>query len=439
MLYRVFLDTNVYDGSAYSFRNATFKKMMEFGAKNELILVTNSVIDGEVRSHINTNISNAVKVLNEALDDRYFAFFRKIPEYEAIVMRHNKQEWVYACLREYDALLQACRAEHISISHVDMEKIMSDYFQKKPPFETKKPEEFKDAIAVASVIMDINQVFANSNPDSAQDEITYCVVSNDKGFRNAVLANCDPTYREHLRVFDELKKFIDYTSMMDRQARFLKAFLMSEFGLAEMNETVCEAVKNASLDIYLDSGAYIDEQDCIDVQDVVYTPYILGIYEEDGQPLSAKVLLDARCSVKVWYRYTDEDNSYYDKEDHAYLWKKEVEKEDTYEISLDVVISLDINDCVVPNGWYAESPDFDFSEYVIEFNDYLDFPSRIALSEDNLIGEELLSENDPFLEYEDEGEMQIERAYSTCSDCGSPISRLNDGGNGYCSSCALNY
>lgn len=52
----------------------------------ELVLVTNYVVDGEVQSYIKNNVSKAVKALNAATKDRFFALFRKLPEYAEIVI-----------------------------------------------------------------------------------------------------------------------------------------------------------------------------------------------------------------------------------------------------------------------------------------------------------------------------------------------------------------
>lgn len=443
MIYRVFLDTNIYDGTAYSFRNDFFQTMREYAAQGNLVLLTNTVIDGEVRAHIRANVKKAIDKFNGAVENRFFALFRTLKEYSSILETQDRQKWVDVCLAEYESLLCDCKVEHISVSGVDVDKILSDYFQKKPPFEEQKPDEFKDAIAVASVVIDIDRTFAalqeETAADSTRDDITYCIVSNDKGFRDAILKNCNTAYLEEVRVFEDLKNFIDYTLMMDRQALFLKAFLLSEYGVDEMEETIKQVIENASIDIDVDFGAFAEEKDIIGIDDITYTPYILGIYEEEGKPLVAKVLLEARCTVKAWYSYTDEDNSFYDKEEGAYLWKAEIEKEGIYQVEFDVVVALEIGDCEAPEEWCVEDSKFDFSDYCIVFNDYLNTPSVIELNEDNLIEEEVVSENEPYMEYEEDGEEQREHAYSVCPDCGSPINRLNDGGNGYCINCKWNH
>ena len=53
---------------------------------------------------------------------------------------------------------------------------MADYFGQKLPFEAKKQEEFKDAIAVASIIQEM---------DNLSEEELYVVISNDTGFRES--------------------------------------------------------------------------------------------------------------------------------------------------------------------------------------------------------------------------------------------------------------
>lgn len=60
-----------------------------------------------------------------------------------------------------------------------------------------------------------------------------------------------------------------------------------------------------------------DEQDIVDIDDIKFTPYILGIFEEDGVSSVAKLALDASCTLKVGYKYTDERNSFWDKEDNC--------------------------------------------------------------------------------------------------------------------------
>ena len=109
--------------------------------------------------------------------------------------------------------------------------------------------------------------------------------------------------------------------------------------------------------------------------------FLPKVYEK-VPTLEEKVSVEANCKVKVYYKYTDEDESYYDKEDHTYLWQKIVELEDTYEVNVDLTVSLDITDCGV---------DVEEDDEFVEFIEYIDVPERIDLEEDALLECEELS------------------------------------------------
>lgn len=92
----------------------------------------------------------------------------------------------------------------------------------------------------------------------------------------------------------------------------------------------------------------------------------------------ATVSVAAKCVIKIWYKYTDEDQSYWDREDQGYLWQTIVELEDTYPISFEIDIKLDIS------GWI---PSMEERQDVL-FEEYLEMPSTIVLYEDDLLEEE---------------------------------------------------
>lgn len=52
MHYKVFIDTNIYDGANYSFQNAAFSAIRSRVKNKELELHINSVVEGEVKKHI---------------------------------------------------------------------------------------------------------------------------------------------------------------------------------------------------------------------------------------------------------------------------------------------------------------------------------------------------------------------------------------------------
>ena len=219
-----------------------------------------------------------------------------------------------------------------------------------------------------------------------------------------------------------MKEFTDYLAEKDTHAQHIKAFIESGNADDEIQEAVKEAIHSA--DISVESLFWgIEELDVLDIDEIEYTPYIISVYDEG----IAKVGFAVTCKVTVYYKYTDENESYYDKEDQCYLWQKIVELEETYAIGFDMVLSLDVSNC---------KPEMDEEDEEIIFEDYTESPSCIELEEDSCISTEVVSETDPFYE-----EPDGERDYATdiCPDCGSPIGIENDGGNGFCINCAPNH
>ena len=78
----------------YSFRNALFSALRNKSSQNELELHINSVIEGEVESHIKRDVKKAAKELLEAVSHPKFAGFRKISPYQEKLDIPKADEWV---------------------------------------------------------------------------------------------------------------------------------------------------------------------------------------------------------------------------------------------------------------------------------------------------------------------------------------------------------
>ena len=246
-----------------------------------------------------------------------------------------------------------------------------------------------------------------------QEGEIYCVISDDNGFRQAIKDKA-PNLNNLLR-FQSLFQFINFLTMMDEKAIHFKKFLDEGGAEEEIIEGIKVAVQDAtfSIDKY---GLYsIDELDVIDVDEIEYEASVIDIDDDIAQ-----ISVSAKCVVTIWYKYTDEDESFWDREEQAYLWQKLVELQEKYNLSFDLELSFNISE------WLPGVEE----KQEVEFNDYIDMPSMFELDEDELIETEDLSEP----EFVDEPE-----GYSVCPDCGCSITIENDGGNGFCTKCAPNH
>ena len=82
MVYYVFLDTNIYEESNFSFENGKFTKLKELTKAGKVILLYNEVIYREVRQHVEDNIKEAVGEFNAAVKNKGFAPFRNSQDWE---------------------------------------------------------------------------------------------------------------------------------------------------------------------------------------------------------------------------------------------------------------------------------------------------------------------------------------------------------------------
>ena len=402
MYYKVFIDTNIYDGANYSFNNGAFTALRTRASRGKLELHINSVVEGETKKHIRSDVKKAAKVLLDAVKNQKFAGFRSLSGFQDKLDIPDPKEWVAKAIEEFDKFLLDCCVKRISLNGIDVETVIADYFEQNKPFEPKKPDEFKDAIAVASIIQEI----AKCN----EDEI-YVVISNDNGFRAAVKQKVEHEY--DVIVFDNLNSFVEVLAKTDNRSTYLQEFLESDEGVRyEIEEAIKEAVYNASYDIERKSSYCIDESDVVSISDIEFETKILDIVDD-----FATVSVAAKCTIKIWYKYTDEEQSYWEQEDQDYLWQTIVELEDTYPISFEIDIKLDIS------GWV---PSIEERQDIL-FEECVEMPSTIILYEDNL------------LEVEDLTEAPSDDGYNICPDCGERIDIENDGGNGFCIKCAQNH
>lgn len=405
--YEVFIDTNIYDASNYKFENNQFSKLQRLIDKDYVSLLTNSVINGEVKSHIKSRINTAVKKINENLNDRIFVPFRDEKMYSEKVELFDKNKMQLFLENKFENFLLKCNATKIDINSIDVEKIMIDYFSMNPPFEESKRNEFKDAIAIQSIIKYADKMDSNN---------VLCVISGDKGFRKSFKST-------EIKVFENLNSFIDYvTTIVDKQSTYLKECLQKSYIEDDINNQICKVVKN----INYSTEYYMDEFDIIDIQSIEYYINYVDIINSS----SAKVLISAKVEIQVDYSYTNEEQSCFDKEDWQYLWKVNIEKEEIHRVEFELSIDLDIYDFNIEN--YRE----EYYDGTVSVIGYSNEPKSIYLDEDTCIYSEIISSSDPF---DEDMWGNKEYAYGICPDCNESIGINNDGGNGFCANCAMNH
>lgn len=402
----VFLDSNEYKRCGHNFGSTPMRKLQELVDKNFIRLISTTVVNGEVTEHIREDVEaflNAQKKLA-----RGAVGVQDIPEYCDIVRKIDPDDIKQKAQQTFAQFIESTQCQILSCNGIDNDALLADYFAKRPPFEerVKKAAEFKDAFTSYTL-----KRYAEDN------DLKIKIVSADEGFCASFNDN------DRFQIFkksEELFSYITWTveELPSENARIIQLFVNQE--------DICSLLTSKIEDIILSAGVWVDgaEDDC-DVVNIEVKKMCLS-YIDDIEEHTITAHFDVAVVLTVDYSCIDEDNSYWDKEEGAYLFLATSELRIIKELQLDFSITFSVDDS--DEGQIRSVNDIE--EIVIEEDTR--YGIRIEPEDGDQI-EVLRSSLD-----EDEDEEYVPGAYTTCPACGRKINFENDGGNGFCIHCTQN-
>lgn len=388
----VYLDTNVYIGAKYILDSGNFGTLKNLVSAGKITALYTSATISEVKQHIETDIGTAITQYNRLLRKDMPVLIDE-PLYNLTNL--DVGQMVNSVIDKLDKFFNIVGVEQISLNPLDGEKLVADYFNQIPPFESKKPNEFKDAI----MINGIKQFQATSKSQ-------ICIVSNDEGFRKA---------------FEKDANFVTFNFLSD----FLKYYNQSEIELAAMSEFLSDTIASGELDdaikeylsdFDVDRGDY-SEWHCDGGEIDEISCELLYIEEVDGKYV-ANISADIGIEIDITYR--DEDTSYYDKEEGAYLIEHFIHATEKHRTTIEFMVVCDVEN----------------DEEALELVDY-------AIIEDNKNRYINLDDDTLHDSEEIENTLHEEPNLEYCNECGALLGRTQDGacfdysGNPLCSKCAV--
>ena len=309
----VFLDANVFIAEKYRFANKYFGSLRSLISNGDIQVIYTSATRGEVEHHIREDIKVEVEQYNRMLrkDLPLLTSFSKDTLSEVSV--EDLSQAIIAGLNDFLSLAGVCQ---IPLNPLDAEQLIADYFQGKPPFESKKPYEFKDAIMINAV---------KTYQKSINEHIV--IVSNDDGFRKAFDGDENFTAVQYLS--NALKLYSEQKEDSD-----IEAFLAE----AVENDDFSECIQSylGEFDISRD---YYSEWECDDHQIEVDESELLYVERADGKYL---VHLALSLSIVADITHRDEDTSYFDREEQQYLVENFVKWREKHQLEMDVVVACSV-------------------------------------------------------------------------------------------------
>ena len=141
----VFLDSNIYIGAKYRVDSGRFKSLRLLLEHGDVQILYTSINAGEIKQHIRKDIEEGVQAYNKVLKDRS-VLLTADPEYH--LSKLSPEEGIICLEEKIGEFLNLPGVSCVPIDPINAEELMQDYFDQRPPFESKKPDEFKDAIII---------------------------------------------------------------------------------------------------------------------------------------------------------------------------------------------------------------------------------------------------------------------------------------------------
>jgi len=376
----VFLDTNIYIATKYVYDKQKFESFVNLMKSGKVNLLYTSATRGEVLQHLEEDIGDAVRAYNRALKkDAVYLL-----DHDLGISKLDSTKVIEQVRKEFEDFINLDEAHCISLNPIDAEVLMDDYFKRKPPFEDKKPYEFKDAL----IINAIKQYAKSAN-------YFICIVSNDSGFRKAFEGE------DLFLTFERIGDFLNYQQKQEEKCAVIQDLI---------SDATADGMFNDEILAYLDeldiNRGYYGEWECEDksIQDIE-AEFVFADVADDG----ATAYIDVIATVKAEIRHRDEEGSYYDREEHCYLFEKYVTAIETHKVHIEIVV-----DCVIS---YDEEDNPEITDFQLLRDDK--FPT-LDLDEDTISDyDEIDSGNDG--PDEDSGIIY-------CYECGRMIGKESDKG-----------
>ena len=309
----VFLDSNIYIGAKYRVESGRFRSLRLLLEHGNIQLLYTSINAGEIKQHIRKDIDEGVQAYNKVLKDRSVLLSADSAYHLSKIASENGITCLYDAI---DAFFELPGVKCIPIDPISAEELMDDYFVKRPPFENKKPEEFKDAIIIHAL---------REYRKTVDEQVV--VISNDKGFNKAFEGDAG---------FITYEKIDDFLATRQRE--------LHEYGIYDCIESfIDDGEANDSIKSYLQdwdinrgyySGWECDHHEITDIE----SEFLYADLTENG----AIVHLEVQVWLQAEINHRDEDDSFFDREDDKYLFESWVNALENHTIKVDIDLEMEI-------------------------------------------------------------------------------------------------
>ncbi|MGE4319337.1 MAG: PIN domain-containing protein [Deferribacterales bacterium] len=241
------IDTSVFIKYGLNLESGLLKQLGQF--KNTSVdVIISDIVEKEVLKHLSKNIRDAQEQLNKALNESKRNKILSEKYVENILSQLAESSAEAMAKNRFESFKESVGLIVISSNNVDLQELISKYFDSDLPFEDKKDKknEFPDAIALLSI-----EKWVDENNKHA------CVVSIDDGWIKYSDNSCYMTPTKDLA--EAIEKLLPEPAVQRaiEAIRQVIADYDAEAGCSFLyDDTVCE--NDSSVNVYADSSVYYE-------------------------------------------------------------------------------------------------------------------------------------------------------------------------------------
>ena len=144
----VYLDANAYIEAKYDFNNFHMSRLVKLIDEGDIQLLVSKVTTYEVYDHIKKDVTEEINAYKKVIREKMPIVKR---EGSLKLNEINIVEVVAGVQSKAERFFNSTRVIQIPLDPMNAEQLIEDWYSMKPPFETKKPNEFKDAIMINAI------------------------------------------------------------------------------------------------------------------------------------------------------------------------------------------------------------------------------------------------------------------------------------------------
>lgn len=341
--FNIFLDTSIYVGINFNFKNKRIQTLIELVEDGFVNLYKTPITEKEVYNNIRKSVDHSRQYIN--LLKKEGKILRNIPEYEHLWNRTTISNAGLKLEESFKAFLEEAKVREIPISNKGILEIFDRYFESKPPFSEQKKSEFPDAFVLDSIAE-----WTKENKENLY------VVSTDSDMKNYCAE------QDNLIYVESLEKMLDIIYQND-DIKYNSVQKLYDDYSGEFLEYINSSIDQLIFDIY---DLYGDvEVIKIEAFEMDEDPLVMSIKDN-----KVTLVFNTEISYTVSISYLDESNSVYDREAGEYIFTEYDSKTVEDVATIQVELELDVTD-------YQEL-NFEFEKVIFNKGDifYISLPDE---------------------------------------------------------------